>query len=219
MPTAARAVTRLRSANLRTIHLDNRQLKLASPPDRKLIPRLAPDGRNLPSVLQDFLNRHPEQFRHWLAHLRTAVPFISDIRTVTREDDKYQYLMTRHTDGFEVPSWGISDGTLCLVALTLLAYLLDSHPSVYLIEEPENAIHPLAIETVYQALSSSYDAQIILASHSPTLLRCVDRSELPCFSRDGEGGTRIISGPEHPNLKNWPEAAMNDLAFASHILS
>ena len=152
MPTAARAVTRLRSANLRTIHLDNRQLKLASPPDRKLNPRLAPDGRNLPSVLQDFLDRHPEQFRHWLAHLRTAVPFISDIRTVTREDDKYQYLMTRHTDGFEVPSWGISDGTLCLMALTLLAYLPDSHPSVYLIEEPENAIHPLAIETAYQAL-------------------------------------------------------------------
>ena len=219
MPAAARAIARLRSTTLRTIHLNPRQLKLASPPDRKLNPRLASDGRNLPSVLQDFLDRHPEQFRHWLAHLRTAVPFISDIRSVTREDDKFQYLMAKHTGGFEVPSWGLSDGTLCLMALTLLAYLPDSHPSVYLIEEPENAIHPLAIETAYQALSSAYDAQIILASHSSTLLRCADRSEVLCFSRDAEGGARIISGPDHPHLKHWPEAAVNDLVFATHILS
>ena len=219
MRTATSVITNLGSTTLRTIHLDARKLKRASPPDHKRKPKLAPDGSNLPSVLRDFLDRHPKQFQQWLAHLQTAVPFISDIRTVTREDDRHQYLMADHAHGFEVPSWGLSDGTLCLMALTLLAYIPDSHPSVYLIEEPENAIHPLALETAYQSLSSAYDAQIILASHSPTLLRCVDQSELLCFARDADDGATIISGPDHPRLKHWPEAILNDLVFATHTLS
>ena len=127
--------------------------------------------------------------------------------------------MTTFDNSAEIPSWSLSEGTLRLMALTLLAYLPASRPAVYLVEEPENGIHPLAIETLYQALSSAYDAQFIVASHSPTLLRCAERSELLCSSRDSKGGARMIPGPDHPHLQHWQEARNNDLVFASHILS
>jgi len=45
-------------------------------------------------------------------------------------------------NGLSAPSWVVSDGTLRLLALTLLAYAPDVH-GIYLIEEPENGIHPV----------------------------------------------------------------------------
>ena len=51
-----------------------------------------------------------------------------------------------------MPAWMLSEGTLRLLALTILAYL-PHLPAVYLIEEPETAVHPTALETIYQSLS------------------------------------------------------------------
>ncbi len=82
-----------------------------------------------------------------------------------------------------------SDGTLRLLALTLPAYLPD-FSGVYLIEEPENGIHPRAVETVYQSLSSVYGAQILVATHSPVLLSMVDAKNVLCFAKTPEGATR-----------------------------
>ena len=48
-----------------------------------------------------------------------------------------------------------------MLALTILAYLPDIEGTL-LIEEPENGIHPKAIETVFQSLSSVYNAQVLL---------------------------------------------------------
>ena len=115
----------------------------------------------------------------------------------------------------EVPSWALSDGTLRLLALTIIAYLPENG-SAYLVEEPENGVHPLAVEAVYRSLSSSYDAQVLVATHSPVFLACTEPSELMCFSRrDGE--TQITRGDKHPHLAHWQGAADVDLLFASDV--
>lgn len=48
----------------------------------------------------------------------------------------------------------------------------------YLIEEPENGIHPRAVETVLQSLSSVYNAQVLLATHSPVILSLAQPEQL-----------------------------------------
>ncbi len=53
----------------------------------------------------------------------------------------------------EVPSWLLSDGTLRLMALTLIAFASLPEPRTYLVEEPENGLHPLAIQVVSDVLS------------------------------------------------------------------
>ena len=104
-----------------------------------------------------------------------------------------------------------------LLALTLIAYLPDSD-CVYLLEEPENGIHPLAVETVYQSLSSMWDSRVLAASHSPELLMCAEPKDVLCFSMDEEGAAQIVPGNRYPRLAHWRSAADVDLLFAAEIL-
>ncbi len=85
------------------------------------------------------------------------------------------------------------------MALTLLAYA-PMVSGVYLIEEPENGIHPRAVENAFQSLSSVYDAQVLAATHSPILLSLAEPRQILCFARNREGATDIVRGDEHPAL-------------------
>ena len=153
-----------------------------------------------------------------MEHINTALPGIRNIRSMHREEERSDYLMIRYANGTEIPAWGISEGTLRLLALTILAYLPNEQPAAYLLEEPENGIHPMAIETAYQSLSSIYRSQVFIASHSPTFLRCVKPREVLCFTQDEDGGTVIVRGDEHPTLSKWQGSTDDDLFFAPDIL-
>ena len=110
------------------------------------------------------------------------MPDLESIRIVEREDDKHRYLVLGYRGGLEVPSWMASDGTLRLLALTLPAYL-NGLEGIYLIEEPENGIHPRAVETMFQSLSSVYGSQVLLATHSPVILSVADPKVDPAFAK------------------------------------
>jgi predicted ATPase len=152
-----------------------------------------------------------------VSHLRTALPDLEGIRTIEREDDKHRYLVLRYSGGLEIPSWLASDGTLRLLALTLPAYLPDLS-GVFLIEEPENGIHPRAVESVLQSLSSVYGAQVLVATHSPVILGLVKPRDVLCFARTLDGATDIVNGAEHPALRDWRGETDLGTLFASGIL-
>jgi predicted ATPase len=116
-----------------------------------------------------------------------------------------------------VPSWVASDGTLRLLALTLPAYLPE-FSGVYLIEEPENGIHPRAVETMFQSLSSVYNAQILIATHSPVILSIADASNVLCFAKTEEGSTDIVPGNDHPRLRDWQGETSLGVLFAAGVL-
>ena len=125
-----------------------------------------------------------------------------DISTIERSEDKHCYMVYEYSGDYKVPSWLVSDGTLRLTALTLPAYLPDLH-GIYLIEEPENGIHPGAVTTVYDSLASVYEAQLLTATHSPVFLSCARLDDVLCFAKDSEGRTDIVLGSEHPALRKW----------------
>ena len=104
-----------------------------------------------------------------------------------------------------------------MLALTLLAYLQE-FKGIYLIEEPENGIHPRAIETMTQSLSSVYDAQVLLATHSPVILSIVEPEQVLCFAKNPEGATEIIRGSEHPALQSWKHETTLGTLFAAGVL-
>ncbi len=89
---------------------------------------------------------------------------------------------------------------------------------MYLIEEPENGIHPKAIETVYKSLSSVYNAQILLATHSPVILGMVEPKDVLCFAKTNDGITDIVNGKDHPKLKDWKGEVNLSLLYAGGIL-
>ncbi len=176
-----------------------------------------PDGSNLPWVIDDFKKQYPNKFERWIKHIRTALPDVADIKIVELPDNKFKYLKIIYDSGFEAPSWVVSDGTLQLLALTIIAYLPD-FKGIYLIEEPENGIHPKAIETVFQSLSSVYDAQILVASHSSILLGVTELSSVLCFGKTTDGIASIVKGNEHPMLKQWKGETNLSILFAGGIL-
>lgn len=160
------------------------------------------DGSNLPLVLRQLKEENPERFRRWLSHVKLALPNIEDIVIREREVDRFVYLEVHFQGGLRSPSWMLSDGTLRFLALTLLAYI-PSEDKIYLIEEPENGIHPRALELVYQSLSSIYDGQVFIATQSPLLLKLAEQRDLLCFTLNSEGASVIVRGDEHPILKEW----------------
>lgn len=203
-------------AGCRRLSLDSRCLRQASAPVARNGP-LEPNGSNLPWAVKRLIDADRERFHAWLAHLRTVLGVLEGIRVVEREDDRHAFLMVRQPNGVEVPSWALSEGTLRLLALTLIAYLPDTD-CLYLVEEPENGIHPRAVEAVYQSLSSVYESQVMIASHSTDVLICAEPKDVLCFGKDDDGAAHVTPGDRHPRLRHGRNAADVDLFFATDIL-
>ncbi|MBE7504075.1 MAG: AAA family ATPase [Verrucomicrobiales bacterium] len=174
------------------------------------------DGSNLPQVVTG-LPGGPAGLQAWTEHLRTVLP-VTGLTVLTKEEDKSRYLVAHFEGGAKVPSWHLSDGTLRLLALTLLAYL-PNNTSTYFVEEPENGIHPQAVEAVFQSLSSVYEGQVLVATHSPVLVGLIEPRQLLCFSRTTEGATDILTGDQHPKLAEWRNDLPLARMYAAGILS
>lgn len=196
-PVAARFKQML-TAGIQRIALSSEALRRPSPPSQS--DTYLPDGSNLPYLVNKVAKRH-NMYVDWTMHVREALPDVVRIVPRIRSEDGHRYLMFHYRNGLEAPSWLVSDGTLRFLALTLLAYLPDP-TGPYLIEEPENGIHPLNVETVLQSLSSVYDAQVLLATHSPAIVRLASIEQMLCFARDEDRGTDVVAGPVHPLLRD-----------------
>jgi len=194
--------------------LNSQLIKKPSPPGQPK--HFKPDGSNLPWVIENLKNEYPNEFHAWVQHIGTALPEIVDIQTVEREEDRTRYLNVIYENAGEVPSWMVSDGTLRFLALTLLAYLEDFH-GTYLIEEPENGLHPKIVEPLFQSLSSVYNAQVLVATHSPVILGLVDLESVLCFAKLN-GSTDIVTGPDHPALKDWQGETTLGMLYAAGVL-
>jgi len=203
------------SEGVQRIMLNSAALRSPSPPQSPR--RFLPDGSNLPTMIHELERQHPDKLHEWIQHVQTALPDVAGIRTIERPEDRKRYLSLQYHNQVEVPSWGVSDGTLRLLALTILAYLPDVQ-GVYLIEEPENGVHPRAIETIMQSLQSIYSAQVMIATHSPIIVRMAQPADLLCFARTADGMVDIINGSAHPALKDWRHDVELSELYAGGVL-
>lgn len=198
------------------VTLPSQAMRLPSPPAKAK--ELLPDGSNLPHVTHALERDHSDRHRLWLHHIREFLPNVKTITTREREEDRQRYLVLSYENGLEVPSWLVSDGTLRLLALTILAYV-PNLSGIYLIEKPENGIHPHEIENVIQSLSSVYDSQILLTTHSPLVARLARPDQLLCLALTEDGETDIVAGDEHPRLRDWQGEADLGTLLAAGVLN
>jgi predicted ATPase len=230
-PTA-NAVRRFLVQGVRYIQLDSPAMRLPCPATRPTDLEL--DGTNLARVVGRLLGGRRDALdallipngpswaepgsaiARWTEHLRYALPDLVNIGWAKRQADNAEYLMLRYANGLEAPSWVLSDGTLRMMALTIPAFL-PPESAVYMVEEPENGIHPKALEIVLRSLSSIPGSQLLLATHSPFVVQQCGIAPLLCFSRDEEG-TRIVPGTEHPMLKTWDGTPDLGIVFAAGVL-
>lgn len=208
-------VKRFLMEGIQLLVLNSEAMRRPAPPGSPI--EFQPDGSNLPWAIEELRTRNEASFQRWIQHVQTALPDIDTIETVEREEDRHRYLRIVYRTGLKAPSWTVSDGTLRLLALTLVGYL-EGSGRIYLIEEPENGIHPQAVETVFQSLSSTYGDQILCATHSPVFLAMAEPDQVLCFARTRDGATDVVRGTEHPNLKDWKRSTDLGTLFATGIL-
>ena len=187
------------SYGIRKFDFNGEGIRRPSPPGQ---PRtLLSDGVNLPWVVAALKESEPSKHAAWLELLRTVLPGLSTIYTVVRPEDQHCYLVVKHHNDLETPSWMLSDGTLRLLALTLLVYAPDDD-GICLLEVPENGLHSGAVEAVFKALSTVAQnedkarAQILTTTHSPVVLDLADPEQLLCFVITEIGATQIVSGAD-----------------------
>lgn len=200
-------------------------MRQASPPGQPKV--ITANGRNIPWLALELKREgapegapadfRSERYADWIAHVQTALPQVTGIDVREREDDHHAYFVVSYKGDFKVPSPGLSDGTLRILTLTLLPYL-SKHPAILVTEEPENGIHPRAIEAVLQSLSSMYDSQVWVSSHSPVVLARAKLDQLLCARLVSEGGVEMVPGTDHPRLQEWRGGIDLGSLFAAGVL-
>ena len=214
-PAVTRALTFLRDG-LVPLSLNAERLRDASPPSMGT--ELRHDGSNIPWVADVLLKQDQRKAKSWIGHMECVLDGFKSVRVIERPDDRHKYLMLEYNNGLEVPSWKASDGTLRFMALTILGNLPQAS-GLYMVEEPENGIHPGALEELFNSLSSVYDAQVLLATHSPEFVAIADVKDLLCFGKTEDGVVDIVPGRSHPRLRDWQHQVDLGTFFASGILA
>ncbi len=201
--------------HIQILQLNSVLMRQPSPADAPRI--FQADGSNLPVMVAELETKHNQRFQWWVGHLQTILPDLKTIEVAERPEDRSKYLVAVYNTALKVPAWLLSDGTLRLLALTLIAYL-PPKDHIFLIEEPENGIHPRAVEGVFQALGSVYAGQIFMATHSPLILALAKPKHLLVFAKLPSGATDVIRGSEHPALREWQADVPLETLFAAGVL-
>lgn len=178
-------------------------------------PKLGSDGRGLALVLDHILGTNRAAFDAIEQELCAAVPYVRSIRLKSARvrtpsggtaPGKALFFELR-AGGFEIPASVASQGVLLFLAYLALAHV-GSPPSILLVEEPENGIHPRQLQRVAEYLKRLADpvrgkdaVQIVTATHSPYFLDFVPPEDVLVFGRKDSGETVIRPLLSLPGVK------------------
>jgi hypothetical protein len=192
---------------IRTVSLDSRKLRAASPPGSPS--RLAMDGSNLPLAVRAFEQRDPAAFLAWSERLKLSAPGLLGLQVCERECDKYVVLEGKFEGAHEaaVPQWCLSDALLRTLSLSLLPHHSSGRDEIYLIDEVEAGLHPRGLHAVFETLSAMRaPAQVLCSTSSPTLAGRAGPEIVTVLRRDPEGSTQVLAGEALPDKSSWFEA-------------
>lgn len=154
-------------------------------------------GRNVLSAFRNLRDRKDAGDKRYdviLKYFKQAFPEIENIRTEqTSPTLVYAYFKEQGLDR-ELPAFSMSEGMLQFICI-LVALFGDpfDQPTVMLFDEPEISLHPWPLQVLSQAMryaSESCNRQIMIATHSPTLMSAFDTAD--CFVVGKEKGKTSI---------------------------
>ena len=148
------------------------------------------------------VERDKDAFDEWLGHVKDVLPLLSGIEAKRREDDGLAYFRVRYGKDRVVTNSGLSDGTLSILAYTILPFT-NNLPALLTVEEPENGIHPKAIEAVFETLKAMDHSQVWVTTHSPIAVAVTPLEQLLCLQQTQDEGVIVTRGNDHPQLQHW----------------
>ena len=187
-------------ANWYFFYFEPRERMRAASPARE-VRHIGLMGEELASYLNTLKVLNETQFRAVEKALQLIIPAVTGIEVGVNNLGEVD-LKLREGERL-IPARVLSEGTLRVLGLLALTGAKDP-PALLGFEEPENGIHPRRIQLIAKLLKSRANArntQLIVTTHSPTLLDLIDNKSLFLCRKD-DGETTIERLDESPLFKS-----------------
>ena len=197
-------------SNVQRIDPDPRILRSYSQPLE--VHRMGERGENFAALVKTICEDEETKgyYLSWLRELRPAE--VDDVGTLAGAVGEPMFMLRENGRDFPAPI--LSDGMLRFAAITS-AFFQPEPPSVMMIEEIENGIHPSRLQLLMELLRSraGYGAtQIMATTHSPLMLDWLQEDEYAttflCRRDEATGESSILPLTEVPRFmdvaKNHP---------------
>jgi predicted ATPase len=149
-------------------------------------------GRSLPIILYELQENEAPVFERVVSATRAILGVPQNLE-VQKDQEEERFYFVQHEDGLQYPvhQLGASAGTLRVLALMTALYGGKDTASLVAIEEPENYVHPVALQSLAENIKNASPAtQIILTTHSPLLVNYFSPEDI-CIVKRSENGTQI----------------------------
>ena len=183
-------------------------------------------GGNFSSWMLRLQTQYQEYFQKITLAAKSVFPEIAGVFTIPTQQSTILFASSEHHLKRPVPMWQMSDGELCLLAwLSLIFCPTEMGAPAYFIEEPENHLHPRAIEALLGLLDQvqselgSNRAQIVTTTHSLALVDRASLKDLIVFEKQ-RGATVCTRPGEKEHLKELlsrQEVGLGDLYYAGAL--
>ncbi|HBA84214.1 MAG TPA: chromosome segregation protein SMC [Verrucomicrobia bacterium] len=167
--------------------------------------RLTKDGSNIAQYLRWIQDQDVAVYDGIVESMRFVLSYARDVQpSLTSQLERTVYLQMTE-QGFKVPGWLFSTGTLRVLAL--LALLRSPQPPPFIVvEEVENGLDPRTIHLVLEEIRSAVQAgvsQVLLTTHSPYFLDLLPLETLVLCERDELGVPRFWRPSDSADVKSW----------------
>jgi predicted ATPase len=157
---------------------------------------LGPGGERLAGLLRRIRDRKDGSFEHLLKRVRRRYPQLRDI-LVRQGSYGWNRIEVTEKWGREMVTLNarqVSDGLLRLIAIAAL-HEEPTRPTIIMIDEIENGVHPHLLGGLMELLEELADAgtQVIATSHSPVALNHVKSANQVLLARRTERGPAVLT--------------------------
>ena len=158
-------------------------------------------GQGIAYALVDILHSNRKGFDELEERLRMLVPNIQRISLPRGSNQTFSLQLIDKYSEHHIPASDISDGTLRILAFLTALYQEDT-PSIICFEEIENGVHPWLLHKMMELLKvvstegiTGKPVQVLITTHSPTLLNYVEPYQVRAVELDNEGKTQVHKLP------------------------
>lgn len=156
-------------------------------------------GRGLAGVYDVILNQDVAGFLAIQERVRALFPGVKAIG-LENVSTSTKVLKAQMASGEWIPARFLSEGLLYYLAFAALQNI--KLPAVFLVEEPENGLHPARIAEVMRILREiSKVAQVLIATHSPLVVNELQPDEVSIVTRKPDTGTKVTRLKDTPDFE------------------
>lgn len=165
---------------------------------------LGESGEYLAAILHKLekLNGEHGSFDQIISGLRGAVPGFKGIRTKALEvEGKWTFQVVEDRIRGAINPRSVSDGTIRLLALMIIAHWTARRSTLLAIEEPENGLHPHLSRHIVELLrTASERRQVIATTHNPDFLDELQPEEVILCDKEA-GFTKVRHASDIREIK------------------